>query len=53
MDALAAAIASAFEIPWHGGGLVSRTSDGYRLQLIYRAQGHYDHVHFGVKRLAV
>jgi 3D (Asp-Asp-Asp) domain-containing protein len=53
MDALAAAIASAFEIPWHGRGLVSHTAGSYRLQLIYRAAEHYDHVHFGVKRLAV
>jgi 3D (Asp-Asp-Asp) domain-containing protein len=53
MDALAAAIASAFQIPWHGSGLVNHTSGGYRLQLIYRAAEHYDHIHFGVKRLAV
>ena len=52
MDALAAAIAAAFEIPWEGGGLVNHTADGYRLQLIYRAAEHDDHVHFGVKRLA-
>ncbi len=51
MDALAAAIASAFEIPWQGAGLVNHTSNGYRMQLIYRAADHYDHVHFGVKAL--
>jgi hypothetical protein len=53
MDALAAAIATAFDIPWAGGGLVNHTAGGYRMQLIYRAAGHLDHVHFGVKRLAV
>ena len=53
MDALAAAIASAFDIPWTGAGLVNHTADGYRLQLIYRAAEHYDHIHLGVKRLAV
>jgi 3D (Asp-Asp-Asp) domain-containing protein len=53
MDALAAAFASAFEISWDGSGLVNHSAGGYRMQLIYRAQGHYDHVHFGVKRLAV
>jgi 3D (Asp-Asp-Asp) domain-containing protein len=52
MDELAAAIATAFEIPWEGSGLVNHSADGYRLQLIYRAAGHYDHVHLGVKRLA-
>ena len=53
MDALAAAIASAFQIPWDGSGLVNHSAGGYRLQLIYRAADHYDHVHFGVRRLAV
>jgi hypothetical protein len=52
MDELAAAIATAFEIPWEGSGLVNHSADGYRLQLIYRSAGHYDHVHLGVKRLA-
>jgi 3D (Asp-Asp-Asp) domain-containing protein/lysophospholipase L1-like esterase len=53
MDALAATIATAFHIPWEGSGLVNHTAGGYRMQLIYRAAGHFDHVHFGVKRLAV
>ena len=52
MDALAAAIAAAFEIPWEGSGLVNHTAGAYRLQLIYRATDHYDHVHLGIKRLA-
>jgi len=52
MDALAAAIATAFAIPWEGSGLVNHTSGAYRLQLIYRATDHYDHVHLGIKRLA-
>jgi len=52
MDRLAATIASAFSIPWHGAGLINQTANGYRMQLIYRAAEHYDHVHFGVKALA-
>ena len=51
MDRLAATIASAFSIPWHGAGLINQTASGYRMQLIYRAAEHYDHVHFGVKAL--
>lgn len=46
-DALADAIAEAFEIPWDGSGLVTHVVGGYELQLIYRAADHYDHVHFG------
>jgi hypothetical protein len=49
-DALAAALAKRFGIPWHGAGLVSAEHDGYRFQLIYRAAGHFDHVHFGVRK---
>jgi len=51
MDELAATIASAFGIAWEGAGLINHTSNGYRMQLIYRAAEHYDHVHFGVKAL--
>jgi 3D (Asp-Asp-Asp) domain-containing protein/lysophospholipase L1-like esterase len=54
MDALAAAIAGAFSIPWQGSGLVSAGNDEYRLQLIYRTCGggdHWNHVHFGVKKV--
>lgn len=44
---LAAAIAKAFGIPWDGSGLITHESGGYRMQLIYKAPEHYDHVHFG------
>lgn len=47
---LAAAIANAFGIPWDGSGLVTHTTGGYRLQLIYRTMeggNHFNHVHFG------
>jgi hypothetical protein len=53
-DALAAALARQFRIPWSGAGLVSVTRGGYRFQLIYRintpqAGDHFNHVHFGVR----
>jgi hypothetical protein len=51
MDALAEAIAEAFEIPWDGSGLVTVQRGDYELQLIYRTQeggDHTNHVHFGV-----
>jgi hypothetical protein len=51
-DALAAALAKRFGIPWSGSGLVSLTRGGYRFQLIYRTlEGgdHFNHVHFGVR----
>lgn len=52
---LAAAIAEAFDIPYHGtrttGELAEATHDGYRMQLIHNTMtggDHYNHVHFGV-----
>jgi Transglycosylase SLT domain len=54
MDALARVIASAFRIPWNGSGLVNKIANGYQLQLIYRTMeggNHFNHVHFGVKKL--
>jgi len=53
MDALAAAIAGAFEIRWQGSGLVSAGNANYRIQLIYRTCGggdHWNHVHMGIAR---
>jgi hypothetical protein len=57
MDAVASALAVKFGLSYsQSGGIFSRTEDGYRYQLIYRidlgADGnHYNHVHFGVKRV--
>jgi hypothetical protein len=53
-DALAAALAQRFGIPWHGSGLISVVRGGYRFQLIYRintaqAGDHFNHVHLGVR----
>ncbi len=51
---LAAAIAEAFDIPYHGtlktGELAEATHDGYRFQLIHNTMtggDHFNHVHFG------
>jgi hypothetical protein len=52
MDALAKDLGITFGIPWPGSGLVSKTKDGYRYQLIYRTMeggNHFNHVHFGVR----
>jgi len=53
MDELAAAIASAFDIPWQGSGLVNAGNAEYRIQLIYRTcdgGDHWNHIHLGIKR---
>lgn len=55
MDALAAALAEKFRIPWTGSGLVSVTHGQYRYQLIYKTMeggDHFNHVHFGVSLIA-
>lgn len=53
MDDLAQTITSAFGIPWPGSGVVEKTADGYRIQVLYRTKvggNHFNHVHVGVKR---
>lgn len=52
MDALAAALAAKFGIPWTGMGLVAVTRGQYRFQLIYKAPEHWNHVHLGVALVA-
>lgn len=54
-DALARAIAKKYGIPSSNIGTFNRhiiTVDGkrYSLQLLWRVSGHFDHVHFGVRR---
>jgi hypothetical protein len=56
-DAVAAALAARFGIPWSGAGVVSATHSGMRFQMLWRyesaqAGNHYTHVHFGVRRVA-
>lgn len=55
-DQLAKDLASYFDIPWTGSGLVSVVHGHYRYQLIYRTNeggNHYNHVHFGVKKVYI
>jgi hypothetical protein len=55
MTRLAKALASRFNIDWPGKGLVSKQANGYRYQLIYlttEGGNHFNHVHFGVKRIS-
>jgi hypothetical protein len=49
MDELAQRLARRFEIQWNGAGLRNAYGHGYRFQLIYRYEGHYNHVHIGVR----
>lgn len=49
-DALARDLARRFGIPWSGSGLISHNVPGYKMQLIWRAEGHFDHVHYGIHR---
>lgn len=54
-DKLADELAKTFGIPWTGSGLVTKTTKYNRFQLIYRTNrggNHFNHVHFGVKKLA-
>lgn len=51
MDKLARALAARFNIPGGGRGLQSHAAGNYRYQLIWQAAGHYDHVHFGMKKV--
>lgn len=51
-DRLAAALASRFGFKGDGSGSYARVvADGYSYQLLWKVQGHYDHVHFGVQAL--
>lgn len=50
MTALARELSVMFAIQWSGAGLVNATHGGFRFQLIYKAEGHFNHVHFGIKR---
>lgn len=56
-DAVAAALAARFGIPWNGAGISQSVHDGFRFQMLWRydsaqAGNHFTHVHFGVRRAA-
>jgi hypothetical protein len=48
-------LARIFDIPYKSsGGAFNRNAHGFRFQLIHRSMiggNHYNHVHFGVKKL--
>jgi len=55
-DELASAIASKYGIPQSSIGTFNRTTiqvqdRRYSLQLLWRVDGHYDHVHLGIRRV--
>jgi hypothetical protein len=49
-DRTAAAIAAVLGMPQHIGS-VETVRGAYRFQLLWQTDGHYDHVHLGVKRV--
>ncbi len=52
MDRTASQIASLLGVPGWRGGVLNRTMNGYRVQLIYRSNvggNHFNHVHVGVR----
>ena len=51
-DRLAEALAKRFGFKNKGAGSFTRVvADGYSYQLLWKVQGHFDHVHFGVQVL--
>lgn len=46
---LARALTQAYDIPGGPTGLNNAMRNGYRLQLIWQWDGHYDHVHIGIR----
>lgn len=51
MDRAAGQIAAAIGVAGWTGGILQRTCAGVRCQLIWRYPNHYDHVHFGCRRV--
>lgn len=50
-DGMAKAYATLFGIPFNTGGLVNATHFGFRFQLIWRYDDHWDHVHIGCRKV--
>ena len=51
-DRTARAIAAALGMPAHTG-IVNVVRGAYRFQLLWQTDGHYDHVHIGVRRVGL
>ncbi len=51
-DTAARRIASALGEPNWTGGDLTRTVNGYRIQVLWRVAGHFNHVHVGVRKVA-
>jgi hypothetical protein len=45
-------VAAALGVPDWGGGDLTRTIHGYRIQVLWKVAGHYNHVHVGVRKVA-
>jgi hypothetical protein len=45
-------IAAALGVPDWTGGDMTKTIDGYRIQVLWKVPGHYNHVHVGIRKVA-
>lgn len=51
-DKLARALANHFGFPGNGSGtFVRHVKDGYSVQILWKVEGHYDHVHCGIQKV--
>lgn len=51
-DKLARALATHFGFPGNGSGsFVRHTKDGFSVQILWRVEGHFDHVHCGIQKV--
>lgn len=51
-DKLARALATHFGFPGNGSGSFERhVKDGYSVQILWRVEGHFDHVHCGIQKV--
>jgi len=50
-DEAAQRIGSALGEPGWKGGSLNKTIDGYRIQVLWRVAGHFNHVHIGVRKI--
>lgn len=45
-------VSAALGVPNWGGGDLTKTINGYRFQVLWKVEGHFNHVHVGVRKVA-
>lgn len=45
-------VSAALGVPGWGGGDLTKTINGYRFQVLWKVEGHFNHVHVGVRKVA-